>query len=218
MAGNNEKFRDRNGFKAKGGEPVVIDPTTPVEGKGFVEETPESENVPEAVAETKAEEPVVVKVTAKAPQKATVQASKSSEPWKEIPALGFLDEYIRDLPYGQPITKQAAGLIQETFFYNVLSILNLPEEEFRKQWSALLEWVLANQDKETSQVGLGRHADAWTRGKKTFNQWRRLIAVVARTADPSSRKKELKNINFNLVLEHGYNARQRQNLVSFYGI
>lgn len=89
-------------------------------------------------------------------------------------------------------------------------------EEFRKNWNTLLTFANKNRDKAFNEAQMFRGAEAWVTSDLEFTLFRRLCWLILQTADPKTRRENLRTISLNKAVE-GLKQTEVNHILNFYG-
>lgn len=89
-------------------------------------------------------------------------------------------------------------------------------EEFRKNWNGLLSFAHKNRDRAFNEAQMFRGAEAWVTSDLEFTLFRRLSWLILQTADPKTRRENLRTISLNKAVE-GLKQAEVNHILNFYG-
>lgn len=184
-------------------EPVVVETTTTVDQL----EKSESVSEPTASVDVKQDIDVVNETVVEQPVTITKQTSIMIEQQ--------VQSYVDAMKPGV-MNPAEGGAWQKSFFSLLKTILSVENpEEFRLQWSTLLNMVHANAEACFHDNYVYRFPEHWNMSDSEMSLFRRLIFILKLTADPQTRFQQSNQINFDRVT-FTLTEVQKNNLISFY--
>lgn len=123
------------------------------------------------------------------------------------------------------LVAKAAVTQQFEFLRHIQAILEKEYEEFRGCWNVLLVYFSAyhgapNARNYTplSEFSTNRYLHAWTKGEDKCNAYRSLVTLLRATRNISTRKHDVKTINFDAIGKNVLSGEAIANLKKFYGV
>lgn len=127
-----------------------------------------------------------------------------------------LDAYNDAMGRGKSVDPDEGGKWQYSLFTTIRGIFGAKDqEEFSKEWTTLLAYFLKEKDGIFNENFLFRFPNNWPGSAAEFALFRRLAYVAIQTADPKTRRKELKDLDLEKVTE-GLTEEQRGKFINFY--
>lgn len=127
-----------------------------------------------------------------------------------------LTSYLENLHPSKAISPEHGAAWQDSLMQSIVRVINNPEpEDFKVEWSALLAFFHKHQAELFNENYMFRFGQAWKGSAKEFTDFRNLVYLAIRTANPATRKQEFVNCNFNRVLQT-LSATASNNLINYY--
>jgi hypothetical protein len=128
-----------------------------------------------------------------------------------------LSSYSEAMDKSKAINPEEGGKWQYSLFTTIRNTLsNKSQEEFNKEWNTLLLFFNKNKEGIFNEHFIFRFPEQWPGSSNEFSIFRRILFTIIQTADPKNRKKNLSEINLELVTT-GLTEVQRNNILNFYG-
>ncbi len=179
-----------------------------------VEPTPESvvEPVTEAVVE---DSTVAVEPT---PESVVEPVTETPDTVVELsPLEQYLNRYVIDMAPRVPLTEKLGAMNQYTLWKTIEGVLDNEDfNTFNEEWNLLLKYFLDYKDAAFSPIMVFRFAEYWEWSEDELKQLQNLINIIHLTFDPSTRAVGLKQVDFELAFNAGFNDRAKQNITQFY--
>lgn len=123
------------------------------------------------------------------------------------------------------LAASAAASQQFEFLRHLQVILEKDYEEFRGCWNVLLVYFSAHHGTPNarnytplSEFSTNRYLHAWSKGEDKCNAYRSLVALLRATRNISTRKHDVKTINFESIGKNVLSGEAIANLKKFYGV
>lgn len=160
------------------------------------------------------QEPVQEKAVAKTVTPTTTTQQEGFTPVYKVQL--DLANYAEAMDKKKSIVPEEGGKWQYSLYTTIKGVLNAKDqEEFNKEWNTALMFFNQNKDGIFNENFLFRFPEQWPGSGTEFTSFRRIAYMMLQTADAKTRKKALKDINMELVVE-GLNQAQRTKLLNFY--
>lgn len=127
-----------------------------------------------------------------------------------------LISYMESVDPKKSVSAEHGAEWQHSLFQTIKRVVNNPNpEEFKVEWAALLAFFHKHADAMFNENYMFRFQANWKGSPKDFNQFRHLVYMAIRTANPATRKKEFNDCNFGRTSSI-LPAAAANNLINFY--
>lgn len=204
----------------------IADEETPV-----VEESPEPvENIVPVVEEAPipVKEPVVEEtpapiVTDKKPIESNdnfdiqIGIIKETGTTRQKYLIDNIESYIETMKPGKPIANETGAKMQFKLWQLIKNIVDSSSnEEFNKLWYIILAYFLRYQKEVFGDRYVFRFSEYWIWSQNDLSGLQRIINLIKVTCDINKMADNIKLVDINRSLEHGFTPEGRQRLISFY--
>lgn len=108
-----------------------------------------------------------------------------------------LISYMESVDPKKTVSAEQGAEWQHSLFQTIKRVVNNPNpEEFKVEWAALLAFFHKHADAMFNENYMFRFQANWKGSPKDFNQFRHLVYMAIRTANPATRKQEFELCNF----------------------
>lgn len=126
--------------------------------------------------------------------------------------------YAEAMDNKKSIVPEEGGKWQYSLFNTLKSVLNAKtQDDFNKEWNTALVFFHQNKEGVFNENWMFRFGEYWPGSQTEFTLFRRIVYMMIQTANPKTRKAELKSINMGLVVE-GLKEDQKTKLLNFYEV
>jgi hypothetical protein len=127
-----------------------------------------------------------------------------------------LISYMESVDPKKSVSAEHGAEWQHSLFQTIKRVVNNPDPEaFKVEWAALLAFFHKHADAMFNENYMFRFQANWKGSPKDFNQFRHLVYMAIRTANPATRKKEFNDCNFGRASSI-LPAAAANNLINFY--
>lgn len=127
-----------------------------------------------------------------------------------------LISYMESVDPKKSVSAEHGAEWQHSLFQTIKRVVNNPDPEaFKVEWAALLAFFHKHADAMFNENYMFRFQANWKGSPKDFNQFRHLVYMAIRTANPATRKKEFNDCNFGRTSSI-LPAAAANNLINFY--
>lgn len=127
-----------------------------------------------------------------------------------------LISYMESVDPKKSVSAEHGAEWQHSLFQTIKRVVNNPDPEaFKVEWAALLAFFHKHADTMFNENYMFRFQANWKGSPKDFNQFRHLVYMAIRTANPATRKKEFNDCNFGRT-SSVLPAAASNNLINFY--
>lgn len=140
----------------------------------------------------------------------------SSKPQLDSSVEFFINQYRNAMNNKVAPVPEEGAKRNYSLFKFLISIINSESQvEFNKKWNSLLYLVNQYKDDTFALHLINRFPAQWPGTDNEFTLYKRLTFIILESADPSTRRKQVANINLD-ILTQGLTENQKAKLIAFY--
>lgn len=140
----------------------------------------------------------------------------TSKPQLDSSVEFFINEYRAAMNNKVAPSPEEGAKRNYSLYKFLISIINSDTQvEFNKKWNSLLYLVNQYKDDTFALHLINRFPAQWPGTDKEFTLYKRLTFILLESADPATRRKQVANINMD-ILTQGLNEAQKAKLIAFY--